>query len=87
MPDQNGQPMTLEVPPDTETLAQIAETTGATAFDAPTATDLQAVYDNLQSRVGYTEEPRRSRRCSPPRPWSSSSPPPGLSALWFGRLP
>ena len=28
------------MPPDTETLAQIAETTGATAFEAPTADDL-----------------------------------------------
>ena len=62
--DQFGQPVTLDVPPDTETLAQIAEITGATAFDAPTAEDLQAVYDNLQSRIGYTEEPRRSRSSS-----------------------
>ena len=45
-----------EVPPDTETLAQIAEMTGGTAFDAPTAKDLSAVYDNLQSRVGYIDE-------------------------------
>src|SRR5262245_30922069 len=55
VPDQNGQPTQLQVPPDRETLAKIAETTDAIAFDAPTATDLQAVYDNLQSRIGYTE--------------------------------
>ena len=54
--DQFGQPVTLDVPPDTETLAQIAEITGATAFDAPTAEDLRAVYDNLESRLGSTEE-------------------------------
>ncbi len=52
--DDNGQLVTLDVPPDTKTLAQIAEVTGATAFDAATAQDLSAVYDNLQSRIGYT---------------------------------
>ena len=35
--DDNGQLVTLDVPPDTKTLAQIAEVTGATAFDAATA--------------------------------------------------
>ena len=54
--DEFGQPVTLDVPPDTETLEQIAEITGGQSFDAPSAADLQAVYDNLESRVGYTEE-------------------------------
>ena len=85
--DQFGQPVTLEVPPDTETLAQIAEITQATAFDAPTAEDLQTVYDNLQSRVGFTEEPQEVTA------WFAAAAlilvvlGAGLSALWFGRLP
>ena len=54
--DEFGQLQTLEVPPDTETLQDIASTTGGTAFDAPTAEELKSVYDNLQSRIGYTEE-------------------------------
>src|SRR5262249_49627959 len=37
VPDQFGQMHTLEVPPDTETLQQIAKTTGGKSFDAPTA--------------------------------------------------
>ena len=51
-----GQLVTVDVPPDTETLKQIADTTGAKSFDAPTAGDLKSVYDNLQSRIGYTQE-------------------------------
>lgn len=85
--DQFGMPVTLDVPPDTETLAQIAEITNATAFDAPTAEDLQAVYDNLQSRVGFVTEEQEVTA------WFAAGAlilvvvAAGLSALWFGRLP
>jgi Ca-activated chloride channel family protein len=85
--DQFGFPVTLEVPPDTETLAQIAEITQASAFDAPTAEDLAAVYDNLQSRIGSVEEEQEVTA------WFGAGAlilvvlGAGLSALWFGRLP
>ena len=85
--DDLGQLRTLQVPPDTETLAQIAEITGATAFDAPTAEDLSAVYDNLESRIGHVDE--RQEVTS----WFAAAAlvlvvvGAGLSALWFGRLP
>ena len=85
--DELGQIVTLDVPPDTETLAQIAEITSATAFDAPTASDLSAVYDNLQSRVGYTNEEQEVTS------WFAAGAlvlvvvAAGLSAVWFGRLP
>jgi Ca-activated chloride channel homolog len=85
--DQFGQPVTLEVPPDTETLAQIAEITQATAFDAPSATDLQAVYDNLQSRVGFTEETQEVTAWFAAAALILVVTAAGLSALWFGRLP
>jgi Ca-activated chloride channel homolog len=87
VPDQNGQPTTLQVPPDTETLAKIAETTDAIAFDAPTATDLQAVYDNLQSRVGYTEQSQEVTVFFAGAALILVVAGAGLSALWFGRLP
>jgi Ca-activated chloride channel homolog len=85
--DDTGQIQTLDVPPDTETLAQIAEITGGTAFDAPTAEELSAIYDNLQSRVGYVDE--RQEITS----WFAAAAlvlvvvGAGMSALWFGRLP
>ena len=85
--DQFGQPVTLDVPPDTETLAQIAEITGASAFDAPTAEDLKAVYANLESRLGSVEEQQEITA------WFGAGAlvlivlAAGLSAVWFGRLP
>jgi Ca-activated chloride channel family protein len=85
--DETGQPVVIDVPPDRTTLAQIAEITGATAFDAPTADDLSAVYANLQSRVGYTNEEQEITS------WFAAGAlvlvvvAAGLSAVWFGRLP
>jgi Ca-activated chloride channel family protein len=87
VPDQNGQPTTLDVPPDTATLAKIAETTNGIAFDAPTAKDLKAVYDNLQSRVGYTDEQQEVTVFFAGAALILVVAAAGLSALWFGRLP
>lgn len=87
VPDENGVPTTLQVPPDTATLAKIAETTNAIAFDAPTATDLQQVYDNLQSRVGYTQQTQEVTAAFAGAALLLVVGAAGLSALWFGRLP
>ena len=85
--DDTGQIVTLDVPPDTETLAQIAEITSATAFDAPTADDLSAVYDNLQSRIGYTQEKQEVTSWFAAGALALVVVAAGLSAVWFGRLP
>ncbi len=85
--DDLGQIVTLDVPPDTETLAQIAEITSATAFDAPTASDLSAVYDNLQSRIGYTQEEQEVTSWFAAAALALVVVAAGLSAVWFGRLP
>jgi Ca-activated chloride channel family protein len=55
-PDGSGQ--RIAAAPDEATLRQIATQTRAQFFSAPTAADLQAVYQNLGSRVGYVEEPQ-----------------------------
>jgi Ca-activated chloride channel family protein len=48
----------IKVPPDRETLARIAEITGAESFAVADAPRLQAVYENLGSRLGRREERR-----------------------------
>ena len=78
---------TLDVPPDTATLKQIASITGATAFDAPTAKDLASVYDNLQSRIGYTEERQEVTFALVGAGLLLVVLGAGMSAVWFGRLP
>ena len=79
--------MTLDVPPDTETLEQIAEITGGQAFDAPTAEDLAAVYANLESRIGYIEEQQEVTAALVAAGLLFVALGAGLSAVWFGRLP
>lgn len=85
--DEFGFPVTLDVPPDRETLDRIAEITDATAFDAPTADDLRAVYDDLQSRIGFVDATEEVGS------WFAGGAlvlvvlAAGLSVLWFGRLP
>jgi Ca-activated chloride channel family protein len=49
---------TVEVPPDTATMAEIADATGGSAFEAASADELRAVYDDLEARVGTTTEQR-----------------------------
>jgi Ca-activated chloride channel family protein len=85
--DDFGQLQTLEVPPDTATLKQIATTTGGTSFTAPTAEDLKSVYANLQSRVGYTEQRQEVTFVLVAAGLLLVVVGAGLSAVWFGRLP
>jgi Ca-activated chloride channel family protein len=85
--DDFGQTVTLDVPPDTETLQQIASITGGQAFDAPTAAQLASVYDNLQSRIGYTEQRQEVTFALVGAGLLLVVVGAGLSAVWFGRLP
>jgi Ca-activated chloride channel homolog len=87
VPDENGNPTPLQVPPDRDTLAKIAETTDAIAFDAPTAEELAAVYANLESRIGYTEETQEITALFAGAALVLVVAAAGLSVLWFGRLP
>lgn len=87
VPDDQGRIVTVDVPPDRETLAQIAEITSGTAFDAPTAADLQAVYDHLQSRIGYVPETQEVTSAMAAAALVCVVAGAGLASLWFGRLP
>ncbi len=87
VPDDQGQLHTLNVPPDTETLAAIAETTGGRYFEAPTAKDLAQIYESLGSKIGYTNEEREVTQ------WFAAAglllvvAGAGLAAHWFNRFP
>ena len=59
VPNAFGDVQTIEVPPDPETLRQIAEETGGQFFEAPTEADLQAVYERSAPR-----SPTRTRSAS-----------------------
>ncbi len=85
--DDRGLLITVDVPPDRATLANIAEVTGGTAFDAPTSADLQAVYDHLQSRIGYIPETQEVTSAMAAAALVCVVAGAGLASLWFGRLP
>jgi Ca-activated chloride channel family protein len=87
VPDDLGQLHTVNVPPDSETLAAIAETTGGRAFEAPTADDLKAIYDNLGSRIGYTTEQREVTQWFAGAALLLVVAGAGLAAHWFNRFP
>lgn len=85
--DELGQLATVNVPPDTDTLAAIAEATAARFFEAPTAEDLAAIYDSLGSRVGFRLEQQEVTQ------WFAAAAlvlvlvGGGIAALWFNRFP
>ena len=87
VPDRDGVLHSLEVPPDPETLAAIAETTGGRFFEAPTSADLAQIYENLGSKVGTTTEEQEVTQ------WFAAAGlllvlgGAGLAAHWFNRFP
>jgi Ca-activated chloride channel family protein len=85
--DRLGRQVVVRVPPDPATLAEIASRTGAAAFDAPTAEQLRAVYDNLQSRIGFVPEEREVTDLFAGAGLVLVAAGAMLAALWFGRLP
>jgi Ca-activated chloride channel family protein len=87
VPNLFGQLETMPVPPDTETLAEVAETTGGRFFDAPTAEDLAQIYENLGSRVGYTEEEQEVTQLFAAAALVFVLAGAGLAAFWFNRFP
>jgi len=85
--DEFGMDHTVEVPPDTDTLAAIAETTGARSFQAPSATDLKQIYESLGSRVGRREEPQEVTQWFAAAGLALMVGGAALAAHWFNRFP
>lgn len=55
---RDGTTRVQQVPPDRQTMAQIAQTSGGEAFSAPTAKALDQVYEQLGRQVATRKEPR-----------------------------
>ena len=85
--DNQGVMHHLSVPPDPETLASIAETTGARSFQAPTATDLATIYQSLGTKVGYIQEQQEVTQWFAAGALLLVVAGAGLAAVWFNRFP
>ena len=78
---------TYNVPPDPETLRQVAEETGGRFFEAPTQADLEAVYEEIGSQVSTENEERELTAIFAAAGAVFLLLGGSLSALWFGRIP
>ena len=85
--NRGGEEITVPVPPDRETLARIAETTGASAFEVTDADRLAAVYDRLGRVVAKTSKPREVSAAFVAVAAALLACGIGLAGLWAPRLP
>jgi len=85
--NRGGSEITVPVPPDRATLARIAETTGASTFEATDADGLGAVYDRLGRVVAQTSKPREVSSAFVAVAAALLACGIGLAALWAPRLP
>jgi Ca-activated chloride channel family protein len=84
---RGGAPQTINVPPDLETLEEIAEVTAGAFFTAPTEDDLRAIYEDLGSRIGFTEEEQEITVLFAGLGLFLMLVGGGLAAAWFNRIP
>jgi len=86
-PDGYGGMRTIRVPPDPETLGQVAEMTGGKFFEAADQDSLKSVYDEIGSQVGVDEEQRELTVLFTAAGAVLLLLGGALSMLWFGRIP
>ncbi len=82
-----GQPGPISVAVNPEALSQIAVDTGGTAFSAATGDELQKVYEDIGSSIGYTTEERDITAWFVGASLGLLFGAAVLSLLWFSRLP
>lgn len=85
--DGNGATQRVPVPVDEPALADIAEQTGGRSFAAATAGELEEVYDQLGSAVGYDIEQQEITWKVLAGALAGLMVVGALSLLWFQRLP
>lgn len=85
--DVLGNVQTVRVPPDRETLRLIAQQTGGQYFEAPTAEDLENVYREIGSQVGFVTEVRELSHLFAGGAGVLMLAGAAFSAFWFNRFP
>ena len=87
VPLAGGYTARVEVPADPTTLRRVADETGGRFFSSPTLEQLQAVYGDLESRLGSEEEWREVTVAFAAAGAIMLLLGGALSATWFRRLP
>ena len=86
-PDGYGGIRTIRVPPDPETLSQVAELTDGKFFEAADQDALESVYDEIGSQVGVEHKQRELTVFFTAAGAALLLLGGALSTLWFGRIP
>jgi Ca-activated chloride channel family protein len=86
VPRKSGGTETRPVPPDPETLRQIAAASGGQAYQAADAQRLSQVYERLGSQLGRKNEPRQISSLFAAAALALLLAGASLSLRWFGRL-
>ncbi|MEO8541866.1 MAG: VWA domain-containing protein [bacterium] len=85
--DAQGRQRRVNVPPDEETLKQIADMTEGKFFSAPSSDDLQSIYEALGSKIGYNETTSEATVGFAGFAALAVLAAGALSLLWFNRFP
>jgi len=85
--DDNGFRQRVTVPPDPPTLRRVAQATGGRFYSAPDGERLQAVYEELGSRIGHVKKEREITAAFAAAGALLLLGAGGVSAFLFGRLP
>ncbi len=85
--DPVGGYRTVQVPPDRETLKQIAQTTGGRFFATGDAKKLGQIYKSLGTRIGFKKERRELTPAFAGAGLALMMLGGAFSLIWFGRLP
>jgi Ca-activated chloride channel family protein len=86
VPDERGQLRRVPVPPDRITLQQLAEQTGGRSYAAPSSRDLQSVYDDLGSTIGFVKQREEVTVAFTATALVLMTAAGALSLLWFNRF-
>lgn len=85
--DNLGRLRRVAVPPDPQTLQQVAETTGAKSFTAPTAEQLRSIYSDLGNSIGHDTKSRDVTIAFIVGGLVAAVAAGALSLYWFNRFP
>jgi Ca-activated chloride channel family protein len=85
--DPYGFVQRIPVPPDKETLRQIARTTGGRFFEAVSSKDAEEIYSRIGTRLTSRSEKREITVAFAGGAFVLLALGGGLSLVWFGRLP
>ena len=77
----------MQVPPDREILQRVAEISGGRFSEAPSGEDLNSIYEDMSSRIGFVKERQEVTAAFAGGGIVLVLAAGALSLVWFNRIP